>query len=882
MQNPYNPKAVESKWQKHWQEHKTFQVLEDPKKPKYYLLEMFPYPSGRIHMGHVRNYTIGDVVARYKRMKGFNVLHPMGWDAFGMPAENAAIQNKTHPVKWTDSNMAYMREQLKKMGFSIDWEREVATCRPDYYRWEQKIFTEMYEKGLAYRKHSLVNWCEKCQTVLANEQVEQGACWRCDTTVTQRPLEQWFFKITAYAEELLQDTYKLKGWPEKVLTMQRDWIGKSVGATLQFTLENSDQKIEVFTTRPDTLYGVTFLSLALDHPLIAQQVKEETLLKKLSTLREKNRKIDREKKLAGDYEKEGLFLGFYALHPLTGEKIPVYAANFVLMEYGSGAVMAVPAHDERDFEFAKKYGLVVKQVIEPLTLTLSPKGRGDNAQGKSSKEIPSPLGGEGARRADEGTSLAQAFTDPGILIHSAQFTGLPSEDAKLAIIQHLEEKKMGQQKISYKLRDWGISRQRYWGAPIPMIHCDACGIVPVPANQLPVRLPLDVEFTGEGGSPLKKIESFIHTTCPKCQRPARRESDTMDTFMESSWYFLRYTSPHCEQGPFDPKAVEYWMGGGGKEEGRGKREEEHERSGSNPLSLEGRGQGEGEGVDQYIGGIEHAVLHLLYSRFYTKVLRDLGYLKISEPFKNLLTQGMVIKDGAKMSKSKGNVVDPNYLIDKYGADTARLFSLFAAPPEKDLDWNDQGVEGSFRFLNRVWNLLGDLIEGGFKQGLEDEQETKKLKRKFHQTLKKVGEDLERFQFNTAIAAIMELTNVLQDYLKKNSSVFLKDFTRDFILMLSPFTPHFAEELWEKFGERSELANVTWPTFDAKALESSTQNISIQVNGKLRANLEVAVGAKQDLVQTIALKEAKVASQLEGKQIVKVIFVPGKILNLVVK
>ncbi len=859
MQNPYTPKNIEPKWQKHWDDHKTFQVTEDTSKPKYYLLEMFPYPSGRIHMGHVRNYTIGDVVARYKRMKGFNVLHPMGWDAFGMPAENAAIQNNTHPVKWTDSNMAYMREQLKKMGFSIDWNREVATCRPEYYRWEQKVFTEMFQKGLAYRKHSQVNWCEKCQTVLANEQVEQGACWRCDTTVTMRPLEQWFFKITAYAEELLQDTYRLKGWPEKVLTMQRDWIGKSVGATVQFTLENSDQKIEVFTTRPDTLYGVTFLSLALDHPLIKEQVKDEAILKQLAELRENNRKIDREKKLAGDYEKEGLFLGFYAIHPLTGEKVPVYAANFVLMDYGTGAVMAVPAHDERDFEFAKKYDLTIKEVIIPFNSLPLKKG---GQEGFSIEKIPeTPLGISPPLSKGK---IKKAFTDPGTLTNSAQFTGLPSEEAKLAIIKSLEEKKVGQQKITYKLRDWGISRQRYWGSPIPMIHCDTCGVVAVPADQLPVKLPLDVKFTGEGGSPLKKIESFINTTCPQCKKAARRESDTMDTFMESSWYFLRYTSPHYDQGPFDSKAAEYWMG-----------------------------TTDNQGVDQYIGGIEHAVLHLLYSRFYTKVLRDLGYLKISEPFKNLLTQGMVIKDGSKMSKSKGNVVDPNYLIDKYGADTARLFSLFAAPPEKDLEWNDQGVEGSFRFLNRVWTLITQLLDKKFEVGARASNEYEKLNRKFHQTLKKVGEDLERFQFNTAIAAIMELMNVFQDFVTKTGqegelkdsqqqSKSLEDLSKKLILMLSPLTPHFAQELWELFGEKSELANVEWPAFDARAIESGTQNISVQVNGKLRANLEVPIGSNQELVQELALKEPKVSSQLEGKLLVKVIFVPGKILNLVVK
>ena len=826
MTELYNPKTLEAKWQNYWQEHQSFKAEENLSKPKYYLLEMFPYPSGRIHMGHVRNYTIGDVVARFKRMRGFNVLHPMGWDAFGMPAENAAIQNKTHPSAWTKSNIASMREQLKKMGFSYDWNREVATCDPTYYRWEQKIFTEMFKKGLAYRKHSTVNWCESCQTVLANEQVEQGACWRCESKVIQKPLEQWFFKITAYAEELLQDTYKLNGWPEKVLVMQRDWIGKSVGATIQFSIENSSKTVEVFTTRPDTLYGVTFLSLALNHPFVDEFVQDEKIRQAVQTLREKSKKIEREKRLSEDYEKEGVFLGFYAQHPLTGERVPVYAANFVLMEYGTGAVMAVPAHDQRDFDFAKKYQIPIKEVIQPVGAPLA---------------APS----------------LKAYTDPGVMINSAQFTGMPSENAKTAIVKFLEEKKVGSSKITYKLRDWGISRQRYWGTPIPIIYCADCGAVPVPEKDLPVTLPLDVAFTGEGGSPLGKIPEFVNVACPNCKKPARRETDTMDTFMESSWYFLRYCSPHFDKGPFDPKAVDYWM--------------------------------KPDGVDQYIGGIEHAVLHLLYSRFYTKVLRDLSYVKISEPFAHLLTQGMVIKDGAKMSKSKGNVVDPNYLIDKYGADTARLFSLFAAPPEKDLDWNDQGVEGSYRFLNRVWNLILPWVEKNFQISAEPKQ-LQALQRKFHQTLKKVSEDLDRFQFNTAIAAIMELMNTLQDFLAKatpsaqtdSEGAEVASLVSQLVLMLSPFTPHFAEELWEHLGKQGRAAEQTWPEYDPQHLISDTQRIVVQVNGKVRANLEVALGTAEEELKRLALADSRVNAQTEGKQIVKIIHVPGKILNLVVK
>jgi leucyl-tRNA synthetase len=791
---------------------------------------MFPYPSGRIHMGHVRNYTIGDVVARYRKMQGYNVLHPMGWDAFGMPAENAAIQNKTHPAQWTQKNIDSMRDQLKRMGFSYDWSREVATCAPEYYKWEQKVFLDMLNKGLAYRKHSLVNWCDHCQTVLANEQVEQGLCWRCDSKVVQKPLEQWFFKITAYAEELLQKTRELPGWPEKVLIMQREWIGKSVGALVQFPLENSEQKIEIFTTRPDTLYGVTFMSLASEHPLIDRLIKDPEKKKEIEAFRERTRKIDREKRLSEEYEKEGLDLGIRAVHPLTGEKVPIYAANFVLMEYGTGAVMAVPAHDQRDFDFAKKYHIPLKTVIIP------------------------PVG-EGLKPA----RTDSAYVDPGTMTDSAQFTGMNSEEAKKAIVKFLEEKKVGQEKVTYKLRDWGISRQRYWGTPIPVIYCDLCGMVPVPDKDLPVQLPLDVEFTGEGGSPLAKLESFVNTTCPQCNGQARRETDTMDTFVESSWYFLRYCSAKYDQGPFDPKAVEYWMG---KEKG--------------------------EGVDQYIGGIEHAVLHLLYSRFYTKALRDLGYLKIDEPFRNLLTQGMVIKDGAKMSKSKGNVVDPNYLIDKYGADTARLFSLFAAPPEKDLDWNDQGVEGSYKFLRRVWVLVRDSevlrrvssVLESLKElpELYSDSTTKEETQFLNKTIKKVTDDLERFQFNTAIAAMMEFYNFLSEKKEGPSTKSL----RIFVILLAPFVPHIAEELWSQLGEKSSLAHQPWPKYDAAALVSETQSIVVQVNGKLRGQVEIPTGAQEEEVKAAALADTKVKMHVEGKQLVKSIYVPGKLLNLVIK
>lgn len=810
MKEPYDPQSVEPRWQKVWEDQKTFRAAEDPSKPKYYCLEMFPYPSGKIHMGHVRNYSIGDVIARYKRMRGFNVLHPIGWDAFGMPAENAAIENKTHPAKWTEQNIASMQVQLRKMGFSYDWDREVATCRPEYYRWEQLVFLKMYQKGLAYKKRSFVNWCPKCETVLANEQVEQGRCWRCDSTVEQRPLDQWFFKITAYARELLDETNNLKGWPERVLTMQREWIGESEGVEVDFSIDGKKQAIRIFTTRPDTLYGTTFMSLAAEHPLALELSKGTPQEKAVRDFAEKTARMDRAKRLTDDYEKEGVFTGAYAINPLTGKKLPVYAANFVLMEYGTGAVMAVPAHDQRDFEFAKKYGIPIEVVIDPVGAI---------------HELP----------------LQRAFEDPGVLTNSAQFTGLPSEEAKSAIIRHLEEKGLGRKTLNYKLRDWGISRQRYWGTPIPILYCDQCGTVPVPEKDLPVELPLDVEFTGRGGSPLSKLERFVHAKCPKCGAKARRETDTMDTFVESSWYFLRYCSPKFDQGPFDKKAVGYWMKGGG--------------------------------VDQYIGGIEHAVLHLLYSRFFTKVLVDLGFLDASvrEPFKNLLTQGMVIKDGAKMSKSKGNVVDPNYLIERYGADTARLFSLFAAPPEKDLDWNDQGVEGAYRFLKRVWTLVQDAAAS---PGTDSEDE----RRWRNKTIKKVTEDLDRFQFNTAIAALMEFYNALHDLGRAPARLSLEAFAQ----LLSPFAPHIAEELWRLLGRQDLVSLSRWPSFDESALKVEKVLLVVQVNGTVRAKLEAPAGLGPDAARDLAAQDENVKRFLEGKTVAKVIHVPNKLINLVAK
>ncbi|KAB0669615.1 leucine--tRNA ligase [Oryzomonas sagensis] len=822
MEQKYIPKDIEQKWQRCWEEAASFAVTEDPDKKKYYLLEMFPYPSGRIHMGHVRNYSIGDVVGRFKKMRGFNVLHPMGWDAFGMPAENAAIQNKSHPAKWTHENIDYMRGQLKKMGLSYDWGRELATCDVAYYRWEQKIFLEMLAKGLAYKKTSFVNWCPKCETVLANEQVEDGACWRCDSEVKQKELDQWFFRITDYAEELLEWTFKLPGWPERVLTMQRNWIGKSIGCEIDFPLEGRSESVKVFTTRQDTVFGATFMSLAPEHPL-ARQVTTSDRKAEVDAFIEKVKKTDRIKRTADDFEKEGVFTGSYCINPLTKARMPVYLANFVLTDYGTGAVMAVPTHDQRDFEFARKYSLPLQVVIQPEGESL------DTA------------------------SMQAAFTEVGTLVNSGRFDGLKSDAAKEAIADYLEQEGIGKKTVNFRLRDWGISRQRYWGNPIPVIYCDDCGVVPVPEQDLPVRLPMDVEFSGEGGSPLAKLDSFVTCTCPKCGKAARRETDTMDTFVESSWYFLRYCCPDFQDGPLDKKRVDYWMS-----------------------------------VDQYIGGIEHAVLHLLYARFFTKVLRDLGYVSCDEPFTNLLTQGMVIKDGAKMSKSKGNVVDPNALIERYGADTARLFSLFAAPPEKDLDWSDQGVDGSFRFINRVWKLVHDRLDLVKNAAAPDlatlTTEERTLRRAVHKTIKKVTEDIEeRFHFNTAIASIMELLNTLQpaELQTPQYGAVMKEALETTVLLLAPFVPHVSEELWQRLGNATPLSRTAWPEYDRDAVVDEEVLVVVQVNGKLRTRITVSAGTSMEELEKSALADEKVLPFLEGKQVRKVICVPGKLINIVV-
>ncbi|MBI5570654.1 MAG: leucine--tRNA ligase [Desulfomonile tiedjei] len=824
MQKKYSPKTIEAKWRTFWEEEKIFKVELDGSKEKYYLLEMFPYPSGRIHMGHVRNYSIGDVVARFKMMQGLNVLHPMGWDAFGMPAENAAIKHGAHPAKWTMDNINEMRRQLRSMGFSYDWDRELATCDPSYYRWEQWLFLRMLERGLVYRKKSIVNYCEPCKTVLANEQVEAGACWRCGTPVVHREQQGWFLKITAYAQELLDWCDRLTGWPEKVLTMQRNWIGRSEGARILFDLEGDGEPVEVFTTRPDTLHGATFMSLAPEHPrclrLSAGKPQEAAVGEFIS----RTLKQDWANRIGEEAEKEGVFTGSYCINPLTGRRMPIYVANFVLYEYGTGAVMAVPAHDQRDFEFARKYGLDVIVVIQPEGEPLDP------------------------------ATMTEAYVDEGTLVNSREFDGMQNLEAMKAITDKLATMGKGGSTVSFRIRDWGISRQRYWGAPIPIVHCPDCGAVPVPDEDLPVVLPIDIEFPRSGRSPLPDLDWWVNVPCPKCKKPARRETDTMDTFVESSWYFDRYACPHYDQGIIEPKGDAYWLP-----------------------------------VDQYIGGIEHAILHLLYSRFFTKVLRDLKIKKSDEPFLNLLTQGMVIKDGAKMSKSKGNVVDPEELIERYGADTVRLFGLFAAPPERDLEWTSEGVEGAFRFLHRVWNLVyqfKDLEIAPFSDN--SSERARSIRRLTHRTIKRVTEDVaNRFHFNTAISAVMEMSNELgrttpeEIASARDVRAAMAEAVRTMVVLLSPFVPHIAEELWEALGGKPGMTRLAWPSYDPRLLEQDTITIVVQVNGKKRAEILVPSDASEDEIKETGLTEPNVKRFIEAATVRKMVYVPGKILNIVV-
>jgi leucyl-tRNA synthetase len=855
----YSPKTIEKKWQESWEKAALFEAKELPDREKYYLLEMFPYPSGRIHMGHVRNYTIGDVIARYKMMIGKNVLHPMGWDAFGLPAENAAIDNNTHPAKWTYSNIDHMKGQLKMMGFSYDWNREIATCDPDYYRWEQLVFIKMFEKGLAYKKRTHVNWCDLCQTVLAKEQVEDGCCWRhTNREVTIKEMDSWYFKLTDYAEEILKKCDDLTGWPERVITMQKNWIGKSFGAIIKFPLADTDQVIDVFTTRPDTVFGATFMCFAPEHLMLRDMIKGTKEEKDVLSFIDRNMKIAGFIRTAEFTEKEGIFTGRYAVNPLTNEKIPIYVANFVLADYGTGAIMCVPTHDQRDFEFAQKYNLKKKVVIVPEGTEL-----------------------------DAGT-MTKAYEGQGNLVNSGKFNGIPNLKAIEEIALYLESQGMGSKTVNFRIRDWNISRQRYWGSPIPMLYCEKCGVVPVAEKDLPVVLPLNKELRQGGGSPLPFEPDFYETKCPKCNGTARRETDTMDTFVESSWYFARYASPRYDKAPVNSESVKYWLP-----------------------------------VDQYIGGIEHAILHLLYSRFFTRVLKDLGYVHVDEPFKNLLTQGMVCKEteecpehgylfpdevkddcctkcGArvvrgrsmKMSKSKKNVVDPALLVDTYGADTVRMFCLFASPPERDLEWSDQGVEGAYRFLNRVWRIVADNIDNlKNAPGINEEaldSDLKALNRKMHETVKKVTNDIEdRFHFNTAISAVMELVNEVYRYMSDEKEMsegawsVIRETAEKTILLLAPVVPHITEELWHMLGHEGYLIEAGWPGYNEGALEKDTKLVVIQVNGKVRSKIEVPANFSDKEIEEKALNDEKVKGFIGDKGIRKIFVVQQKLVNIVI-
>lgn len=793
-------KDIESKWQKYWEENNIFKAQATAGRPKYYCLEMFPYPSGKIHMGHVRNYTIGDVFSRYKWARGFQVLHPMGFDAFGQPAENAAIKNNTKPDIWTHKCIEEMERELKKMGFSYDWSREVSTCDDDYYKWNQWIFLKMAERGLAYKKASSVNWCPSCATTLANEEVIDGGCWRCHSPVEQKELEQWYLKITDYKERLLEDLKQLTRWPERVIAMQTNWIGKSQGVEIFFTVKETGVKLPVFTTRVDTIFGATYVVLAPEHPLVDSLIKGKP---QESRAREFIRKVAKESNIvrsSSDVKKEGVFTGSYAVNPVNNEVIPIWIADYVLMGYGTGAIMAVPTHDQRDFLFAKEHGLPMRVVI----------------QGPGEKLLPE--------------NMAEAYEGTGVEVNSGEFDGVPNEEAKGRIAQWMESKGIGKIQTHWRLRDWLISRQRYWGTPIPMIYCQKCGTVPVPYEDLPVKLPADAPFTGEGGSPLGKVSSFVECVCPKCESSARRETDTMATFFDSSWYFLRYCSPKTGNAPFDPKEAGYWMQ-----------------------------------VDQYIGGIEHAILHLLYSRFFTKFFKDLKMVDFDEPFISLLTQGMVLKDGEVMSKSRGNIVDPDSMIQRFGADTLRLFILFAAPPEAELEWDERGMEGAYRFLNRVWRIHDNLKESA----------PEPVRKALHKTIKKVSEDYESFKFNTAIASMMELVNAIYQHGAD------KEVFSQLVILLSPIAPHFCEELWRILGNSDSIAKVLWPVYDPGMLLEDTIVIPVQINGKVRSQITISAKSSQEQIKAVVEKDEKCGQWLQGKSVKKFIVVPGRIVNIVV-
>jgi leucyl-tRNA synthetase len=828
MKQDYDFDRIEKKWQKTWNEEGAFTFCEDPQIKKYYCLEMYPYPSGRIHMGQVRNYAIGDVIARFKIMKGLNVIHPIGWDALGMPAENAAITQGIHPQKWTLGNISHMKKQLQRLGFSYDWSREVNTCLPEYYRWNQWIFLKMLEKGLAYRKKSWINWCSSCQTVLANEQVIGEKCWRCDTVVKQKDMEQWFLRITNYAEELLSGHEALEKWPEHVLLMQKNWIGKSTGGHISFPIVGSEERIDIFTTRVDTIFGATFMALSPEHPLTGELIAGHTREDEYRAWIEESAAEQRVRIDPEVMEKQGIDTGKKAINPFTGEEIPIWVSNYVLMEYGTGAIMAVPAHDQRDFEFAKKYDLPIRVVIVP--------------EKDSSPEV-----------------LEEAYEGKGFAVNSGTFSGLPSTEASERMVQYAEGKDFGRKSTLYRLRDWGISRQRYWGTPIPIIYCPNCGIVGVPYEDLPVTLPPDVEFTGEEGSPLESAASFVETKCPRCGEKARRETDTMDTFFDSSWYYFRYCSPKEDKLPFDPGPVDYWLP-----------------------------------VDLYIGGVEHAILHLIYARFFCKFFRDEGLTSIDEPFPRLLAQGMVTKDGAKMSKSKGNVVDPDDMVKDYGADTVRLYILFASPPEKEFAWNEKGIEGCFRFLNRIWffsqeneallSRNGPSEESAYSHGTGD---VHPLRIKMHQTIRKVTEDIDkRYHLNTAISAIMELFNLIKaekEGLTKNDEGkdLLREAVKKMIMLLSPFAPHVCEELWERMGYQTLLTLTPWPSYEPELAKEERVTIVVQINGKLRDRFESDRDADEEELKKMVLGLEKISNIIGDKEVKKVIHIKNKIVNIVI-
>ena len=826
MRDKYNFEEIEKKWQQVWSDEHAFKTVDDETKEKYYVLEMFPYPSGKLHMGHVRNYSIGDAIARFKKMKGYNVLHPMGWDSFGLPAENAAIKNGIHPAIWTDSNIAEMHKQLAGLGFSYDWDREVATCKDDYYRWMQWLFIQFQKKGLAYKKENPVNWCPSCRTVLANEQVVEGCCERCHTPVTKKHLSQWYLKITDYANRLLEELDTLDGWPNKVKLMQKNWIGKSTGAQIRFAIDGTDRELEVFTTRCDTVYGVTFMVMAPEHPYVTELTKGTEYEQATNDYIDECTHKSEIERVSLTKEKTGVFIGHYCVNPFNDKKIPIYISDYVMMDYGTGAVMAVPAHDQRDFEFARKFGLDIVPVVD----------------------VEDP--------AVDLNNLESAAPAEGRLINSGEFNGMDNLKAIPRIIDFIEDKRIGQKTVNYKLRDWLISRQRYWGCPIPMVYCEDCGWVPENEKNLPVKLPTDIEFTGKGESPIATSKTFIETICPCCGKPAKREIDTMDTFVDSSWYFLRYCDPKNTEKPFDKQKADYWMN-----------------------------------VDQYIGGVEHAILHLLYARFFQKVLADLGLVTATEPFRNLLTQGMVIKDGAKMSKSLGNVVSPEEIHKKYGADTARLFILFAAPPEKELDWSDAGVEGIYRFLNRVYRLVYEYVtdirdaDSATGELVVSTSEDRALNYQLNKTIKKVSEDVGgRFSFNTAISSIMELVNELYKYkqLDNVNMPLLDRAVKSMILVLSPFTPHICEELWSELGEESRVFEAAWPEFDESALVLDEVEIIVQINGKLKDKLTMSKDASNEELEKAARSSDKVKEVVGELSIVKAVIIPGKLVNFVVK